>query len=547
VSTAAAPPSRRLSAGGVIRRLDLDQFEVGALVALVGVSLAVLVPLALQGRPLSGVEGIFPPDQFQYFAWIREAAHHGLIGNRFDLAEGSRPFLHPGFGLSGLLHALGVPIALAYLAWKPVAIAVTFLGCVLYVRRLVRGRAKRQVALVIALFSVMPAVAVVAWTNWGGNPRQYTFDFISGEMWTGQYLWGYTMTAIAVFMVPLVLLGIEAWREHRRPRTLALCALGTLIVFWLQPWQGGVLVLIVMAVEGLRFVRSRELPPAGLLLIAAAALIPAIYYFVLSQTDESWRLASESNAAGVQPLWTWPWWAIALTVLPLAVPAALAYRLPAPSWQEQAVRAWPLATAVVYLAPIGTFPYHAIQGLALPLGILAVQGVTSIVPRPRVELVAGALVLLTLPGFAHKLELPKNSIQDNIYPYYIDEDEDRALEALERDRRPGGVLSNEYGSNLIPYRTGRESFHGALSWTPNHSRRLSNANGLFEGRLTGARARAFVRRSHARFLFASCRPAVELSRVLGPLLRRERRFGCATIYELHVRPDMIRAAGPPDA
>jgi len=42
-----------------------------------------------------------------------------------------------------------------------------------------------------------------------------------------------------------------------------------------------------------------------------------------------------ANAAGAQPEWHWPWWAMALTVLPLAAPALLAYRLPARSWQEQ--------------------------------------------------------------------------------------------------------------------------------------------------------------------------------------------------------------------
>src|SRR5215211_683630 len=99
----------------------------------------------------------------------------------------------------------------------------------------------------------MPASALVAWSNWGGNPRQYTFDFISGEMWTGQYLWGYLMTAIAVFLMPLILLGIEAWRAGGHDRLLWLSALGSLIVFWLQPWQGATLVLIVIPVEGLRW------------------------------------------------------------------------------------------------------------------------------------------------------------------------------------------------------------------------------------------------------------------------------------------------------
>jgi hypothetical protein len=547
VSTAAASPPRRDPAGAVIRSLGLDWFEVGCLAALVVVALAVQVPLLFQGRPLSGVEGIFPPDQTQYFAWVREAAHHGLIGNRFDLAPGARPFLHPGFGLSGLLHALtGIPIPLAYQLWKPVAIGVTFAGCLLYVRRLLKRTTQRRAALVIALFSVMPAVAFVAWSDWGGNPRQYTFDFISGEMWSGQYLWGYLMTSIAVFLVPLVLLGIESWRRSRRARALALCALGTLLIFWLQPWQGAVVVLIVAAVEGVRAIRTRERPPLALLVVPAAAALPAIYYFVLSQVDASWRLASESNAAGAQPVWSWPLWAVVLTLVPLAAPAALAYRLPARTWQEQAVRAWPLAALVVYLAPVGTFPYHAFQGLALPLGILAVQGVTSVAPRPRPELVAAALAFLTLPGLVHKLELPRNSIRDVAYPYYILPEEGRALDELERDPRPGGVLAAEYASNLVPYRTGRETYLGALSWSPDHTDRLRNANGLFYGQLRGARARAFVRRTHARFLLSSCRPSVDLTQVLGPLLRKVERFGCAALYELHPRPDMIRAAGAPD-
>ena len=53
--------------------------------------------LSVKGRPLSGADGLLAADQLQYFAWIREASHHLLIGNRFDLAPGARSFLHPGF------------------------------------------------------------------------------------------------------------------------------------------------------------------------------------------------------------------------------------------------------------------------------------------------------------------------------------------------------------------------------------------------------------------------------------------------------------------
>ena len=97
---------------------------------------------------------------------------------------------------------------------------MTFLGSLLYVRRLLPPGGQRISGLVLALFAVMPASAIVAWTHWGGNPRQYTFDFISGEMWSGQYLWGYLMTAIAVFLLPLVLLALRALARHAAHGTL---------------------------------------------------------------------------------------------------------------------------------------------------------------------------------------------------------------------------------------------------------------------------------------------------------------------------------------
>lgn len=544
-------------------RLRLDRFELATLAALALFSVTVIAVLATRGRPLSGADGQLAVDQLQYFTWIREASNHVLIGNLFDLAPGERSFLHPGFLLSGALSALsGISFPLSYQLWKPVAVLVTFLGSLLYVRRFVPAGGARRVALVLALFAVMPASAAVAWTGWGGKPRQYTFDFISGEMWSGQYLWGYLMTAIAVFLVPLVLLAIERWREEPEAngRMLWLAALGALLVTWLQPWQGATLGLIVVVVElvsGLRasgFGRRRSAVGSrpgvrwALLLPLGAALLPAVYYAVLGATDASWELASESNAAGAQAEWSWPWWAIALTVLPLAAPAALAYRLPAPGWQDVALRVWPFAALAVYLLPVGTFPYHAFQGLTLPLAILAVIGVLSVWQRPRPALVLAAVALLTLPGLAHKLEVVKTSVEAGGDPFYVFPGEVEALEALERDERPGGVLSATYAGYMVPYRTGRETWIGPFSWTPDWKERQRKADGLFEGRIRGQAARAVVLESRARFLFKDCRKGlVDLEADLTPLLESVDRYGCATVYVLRERPAMRAAAGPPDA
>src|SRR3954447_23480624 len=155
--TATTAPPRHGRIDGFAARLGLDRVELGALVVLSGLSVLVLAMLSVKGRPLSGADGLLASDQLQYFAWIREASHHLLAGDRFDLAPGGRSFLHPGFAVSGALHALGLSIPLSYLVWKPLAVALTFVGVLRYVRRLLPAGGRRHAALLLALFAVMPA------------------------------------------------------------------------------------------------------------------------------------------------------------------------------------------------------------------------------------------------------------------------------------------------------------------------------------------------------------------------------------------------------
>ena len=108
------------------------------------------------------------------------------------------------------------------------------------------------------------------------------------------------------------------------------------------------------------------------------------------------------------------------------------------------------------------------------------------------------------------------------------------------------MLAAEYLSNTVPYRTGRETYLGAVSWTPNYLVRLAKANLLFDDRLPTRESRKFVRGSRARFLLSSCRPSADLRTKLGPMIARTHSFGCATVYELRVRPEMTRAAGAAD-
>ena len=129
-------------------------------------------------------------------------------------------------------------------------------------------------------------------------------------------------------------------------------------------------------------------------LLATAA--PLVYYLVLSHTEEAWELAGSANEDG-----GWPLWIMLVGLAPLALPALLAYRLPAPDFGAIALRLWPVAALLVFYQPAGTFPAHAVQGLTIPLAMLAALWLRSrLGARPLPLLLAAAAVLvLVVPAW----------------------------------------------------------------------------------------------------------------------------------------------------
>jgi hypothetical protein len=77
---------------------------------------------------------------------------------------------------------------------------------------------------------------------------------------------------------------------------------------------------------------------------------------------------------------------------------------------------------------------------------------------------------------------------------------------------------------------------GDVFWTPDFARRVAQSEQLFKGRMSPAQARGFVQAVGARFLLSDCQSTGDLLRLLGPLVASARRFGCAAVYELRVRP-----------
>lgn len=513
----------------------LDRFEVGVLVALFALGVAPLAGLLLRvwtkGGVISGADGFLVADPMQYLTWLREASRHLAVANLYDLAEGPRSFVHPGVIVSGGLHRAGLGVAAAYLVWKPVAVLSLFAGALALARRFLPRRDDRRLAVVVALFFASPLAALVGWVGIGDERVKFEVDFVTGELWPGTYLWGYLFTAIAVGLLPLGLLAYERGRAGGGRGALAVAAACGLLVAWMQPWQGATFVLVLVAAELLCLRREpRALGAARDLAVPlAATLAPLVYYFVLSQTDASWELAGVVNDFP-----RWSWWVTAIGLLPLALPAAFAYGLPAPDFGSLALRVWPLAGLAIFYQPAGTFPFHAFQGLSFPLAVLGVLALRTRLGERPVPLAAAATVVLAFCalGTAYRANELREAVNLGRQPFFLEPDERDALRHLERRPEPGGVLTPVYSGIVLPAYTGRETYIGAGSWTPNADRRRNETEALFSGRMGTADARALVRRSGARFLYSDCHGRADIAETVRPFTHPPERFGCAAVYRV---------------
>jgi hypothetical protein len=516
----------------------LDRFELVVLGILFAFGLAVLAGMLVrvwtQGGVFAGADSYVAVDQFQYLNWIRQASDHLAVENRYDLAASHRSFVHPGVLLSGFMHRLGLGLVPSLQVLKLPATLILFVGVLLYVRRFLARSGDQRLALLVALFSVSPVAAAVNWAGLGSDKQQIQLDFVAGEIWTAHYLWGYPFTAVAVGLLPLGLLAYERGRAEGDRRFLPAAALAGLGCSWLQPWQGATFALVLVAAEALALRREtgrRDLPKVlrDLALPLAVTALPLVYYFVLGLADPAWELAGRANEDG-----GWPLWVMIVGLAPIALPALNAYRLPAPAFGDLALRLWPVMALAVFYLPAGTFPAHAMQGIAIPLTILATLALRDRLGARAlgVALVAGILLVLIVPGLVHRVDQLRGAVHAGLQPFFLEPDERDALRYMERSEEPGGVLAPYFSGQVIPAYTGRPTWIGAMSWTPDFKARGKTVNRLFRGGMDAASAERLVRRTGAGFIYSDCRGRADIAQLVAAVTDPPLRFGCAAVYRV---------------
>jgi hypothetical protein len=511
--------------------------------------LVAILYVGRHGGVLTGANGTDFIDQFQYLSWIHDEGSHLLASNLWVTGGTPHDYLHPMYLISGLLWRLGASVQLAYLVWKPVALLVLFAGFCLYVRRLLPGRRGLQAAaLVLALFYESPVLALASWTGQLSAAHRFQLTLATDDANSALNLWGFEHTAIAIGLMPVFLIAVEKLLAgegaggggegagHRRTRTWVAVASGSgLLVSWLHPWQGAVLLAVVGAMFVIRPPRRRYL---ALAVPALATVLPLVYGLLLSRTDASWRaFQAQSTTTG-----TAPWWALLASFGPIVAFALLGYRRPR-SDRDWMLLLWLGACAAVYFL-VPEFPPHALAGVTLPLAVLAVGGwerlraATGLPPRVAALGAAAAVAAVTVPVVVYDAQGVHRDFSGTVAGALseqlvrVTDDQAAALAYLARSPRPGGVLSSWLLSFSVPEFTGRQTFAGHLQWQPKANLALDGT--FFDPGLKdphGVLRRAILARSRASFVLANCGSPVTLAADLAPVARAVRRFGCVTVYE----------------
>ena len=470
----------------------------------------------------TGIDGVFPVDQFQYLAWINDASHHVLASDLFVLRTTPHDFLQPMVTISGGLTALGVTPWLSLLVWKPVAVVGLFFALSAYCGRLLQTPAQRYAAILLGLFAATYKVPVDEW-----------LPFLS---------WGYpfVLVSLATLLATLITYGRCRARGSLSPAPLVFGALTA----WLHPWQGEMLLVMLALSEiwrvlsfaraGHSWVEEAVRPLRILAPVVLATLLPLVYYGALGQFDPAWQIGKSalqvnfklgSDVRSLVPL------------MILAIPAY--FRRPA-GFLDVTVRVWPLATLLVWAVnetPMGSWAIHVWIGITIPLAVLAVQGteVWGFRRIPHHRWVAGLVVAaLIVPGSIVMLRNAQHQIEPRdghnggnlIIP-----SEHRALQFLAASNAPGSVLAMYPLGDMVPAVSGRNSYYGDGRWTPGFEARNSFSWNLLHGFYRWHATREFIRRSHIRFVVASC-PSHKIARILRPMLVSVHRFGCLTIFHV---------------
>jgi hypothetical protein len=522
-------------------------FLVGACSILARCAYEVLV----DGRIWSGAFG-YTADVMQYLAFVRESSEHVLIGNSFAPQTDNRAFLNPVIAISGFLARAGVPIPWAFAIWVPLGAVCLAWGTTRVVEAAFPESqpGKRIIALALGLgYAFRPDLVM----NLDLAPaKRLSLVAAEGDAWPMKLMFGWPLGALSVGLMAAVFAAYWKRRSASDPSgTPWLLIAGGFLCAWIQPWPGitliGAVLVAELAARVPRVMTKGSVSPVGLLtpaLIIGAAAVPVAYYAVLDRLDPGWHLSGVQLVALNKGA---PWWVLVVPMAPLLVGAAFALLLPTRDMRWTTLVSWAtvaLSGAVlIQVTEVGNMPQHMIRGLAIPLAVLSVLGVGWATrnwtnsAQASVALIA-LLALVVVPGLTRL----RTEMRDSVDPgtnRFLNPGEDAALAWIAKDAGSGEVVAAGPIAAMVPWRTGRLPWAAHRNLTPDFPGRSADQWQYLYGVGRGSSAAAtqnFFGSNHFALILLPCRfsPAAKKSLTLrlGPLIKSEEKFGCASVLTL---------------
>jgi len=304
--------------------------------------------------------------------------------------------------------------------------------------------------------------------------------------------------------------GLKAPRLHTR-FVVGTSLLGGLAA-WLDPWLGIELAAVGAIMLGLN---GRAAPARRLALLALpvlAALLPLVYYAWLADRDSAWSL-SQLRSASIGP----EWWTLLAAIGPLALVAVGGLRRNINKGDE-ILLLWPLVALVTYVTLGADARGPALEGITLPLSVLAVRAWRQLSISPLISLLV--LLLAIIPGAAYSAATFRDDLNDHIVPFGLHPGEREALHALSQHR--GEVLSTPYLASALP------ALAGIIPAQASYSAAAERFFNLGHGGRAGIPDLSL--RGISVVLSDCLLDRSNLAALLHPFGFRTHRYRCATLY-----------------
>jgi hypothetical protein len=463
------------------------------------------------------------PDHGQYFSWMRELTTAPLSSNKLT-PEPNQPIFFNllWFGLGRLAGLLGLNYDVVYQLMR-VGGAAAFLLlayriCAWFFDSVLERRAAFLVITFTAGFGWLLVILKYA-LNLDEPPLPLNLYVAEGNTFHGILGYPHFIAALLyVWVFDLVLRG----QAKNQLRYAIYAGLWALFLGWQHAYDLVLVYGILGAYIAFSFLRDRALPwylIKSFVIIGFISWWPALYSVILTRLDPVWKevLAQFDNAGVFTPN---------LLQLPILLGPAFLVALVAGivmlakqklNWENKWLfaLAWFFAQFPLVYIPTD-FQIHMLNGWQIPIGLLAVYGLTQYAKHNKQTRAASSvlrwassakglyvvLLITLLPTNLYLWAWRFIDLRRHDYPFYLHKTELAAMRWIEQQPNPNAVvLSSLDTGQFLPMFTGKPAYLAHWAQTLDFFNKRANVQAFFVAETSDAQRQRMLKEHNVQYIF----------------------------------------------